>query len=211
MPLGRSFTHGPCTGSRLAGYRDEVNHPVPAYVRAVVGLTATADEALMRTLYEQHAAALLGYVLRLVGHDRAKAEDIVQETLVRAWRHPHALDTDRGDIRPWLFTVARRLVIDGVRASRSRPIEVPAQTSALEAVPNADNELDRVLEAWEIADAMGGLSAEHRAALLEVYYRGRTIAEAADILHVPAGTVKSRVFYALRAMRLRLEERGMTR
>jgi RNA polymerase sigma-70 factor (ECF subfamily) len=161
----------------------------------------------MRTLYEQHAAALLGYVLRLVGHDRARAEDIVQETLLRAWRHPDALTEDRGDIRPWLFTVARRLVIDGVRASRSRPTEVPAP--ALEAVPSADNELDRVLEAWEIADALGGLSPEHRAALLEVYYRGRTINEAAEKLHVPPGTVKSRVFYALRAMRLRLEERGM--
>ena len=128
-----------------------VNHPAAPYVRSGVGLTATADEALMRTLYEQHAAALLGYVMRLVNRDRARAEDIVQETLLRAWRHPDALTEDRGDIRPWLFTVARRLVIDGVRASRSRPTEVPAP--ALEAVPNADDELDRALESWEIADA----------------------------------------------------------
>jgi RNA polymerase sigma-70 factor (ECF subfamily) len=78
-------------------------------------------------------------------------------------------------------------------------------------VPSTDDQLDRVLEAWEISDALSGLSPEHRAALLEVHYRGRTVNEAAEILHVPPGTVKSRVFYALRAMRLRLEERGMTR
>lgn len=186
-----------------------MNHLGPVYVREVVGLTATADEELMRSLYEQHAAALLGYVVRLVGQDRARAEDIVQETLLRAWRHPDALAAERGAIRPWLFTVARRLVIDGVRASRSRPTEVAAPV--LEAVPSKDDELDRALEAWEIADALRGLSPEHRAALLEVHYRGRTIAEAADILHIPPGTVKSRVFYALRAMRLRLEEQGMAR
>jgi RNA polymerase sigma-70 factor (ECF subfamily) len=170
--------------------------------------TATSDEALMRSLYEQHAAALLGYVLRLVGQDRARAEDVVQETLVRAWRHPDALSPDRGEIRPWLFTVARRLVIDGVRAAHSRPTEIAAP--ALEAVPAGDD-LDRVLESWEVADALNGLSPEHRSALLEVYYRGRTVAEAAQVLKVPPGTVKSRVYYALRAMRLRLEERGLTR
>jgi RNA polymerase sigma-70 factor (ECF subfamily) len=174
-----------------------------------VGPTATADEALMRSLYEQHAAALLGYVLRLVGHDRSRAEDIVQETLVRAWRHPEALSADRGEIRPWLFTVARRLVIDGVRAAHSRPVEITAP--ALEAVPAADDDLDRILESWEVADALGGLSPEHRSALLEVYYRGRTVTEAAQVLKVPTGTVKSRVFYALRALRLRLEERGVAR
>jgi RNA polymerase sigma-70 factor (ECF subfamily) len=174
-----------------------------------MGQTATADEALMRTLYEQHASALFGYVMRLVDRDRARAEDVVQETLLRAWRHPEALTAERGEIRPWLFTVARRVVLDGVRARHSRPIEVSGPQ--LEAVPAQENDLDRVLEAWEMADAIAGLSPEHRSALLEVYYRGRSLAEAAQVLHVPTGTVKSRLYYALRALRLRLEERGVTR
>jgi RNA polymerase sigma-70 factor (ECF subfamily) len=163
----------------------------------------------MRTLYEQHAAALLGFVLRLVDHDRARAEDVVQETLLRAWRHPEALASDRGDIRPWLFTVARRLVIDGVRARGSRPTEVSAR--ALEAVPSNDDALDRMLETWEVSDALSTLTAEHRGVLLAVYYRGQSVAEASVALGIPPGTVKSRVFYALRALRLQLEERGMTR
>ena len=163
----------------------------------------------MRTLYEQHAPALFGFVLRLVEGDRARAEDVVQEALLRAWRHPEALTAEHGDVRPWLFTVARRLVIDGQRARRSRPTEVAAP--ALEAVPAENDDFERLLETWEIADALDGLSQEHRAVLLETYYRGRSVAEAAEVLQVPKGTVKSRVFYALRALRLRLEERGMTR
>jgi RNA polymerase sigma-70 factor (ECF subfamily) len=163
----------------------------------------------MRTLYEQHAAALFGFVLRLVSGDRARAEDVVQEALLRAWRHPEALTSEHGDVRPWLFTVARRIVIDGQRRRRSRPVEVPAP--ALEAVPAATDDVERLLESWEVAEALSGLSPEHRAVLLETYYRGRSVAETAEVLHVPQGTVKSRVFYALRALRLRLEERGMTR
>jgi RNA polymerase sigma-70 factor (ECF subfamily) len=178
-------------------------------VKKVVGTTATADEALMRTLYEQHAPALFGFVLRLVEGDRARAEDVVQEALLRAWRHPEALKAERGDVRPWLFTVARRLVIDGQRRRHSRPVEVDAP--ALEAVPAENDDFERLLETWEVADALRGLSPEHRAVLLETYYRGHSVAEAAEVLHVPRGTVKSRVFYALRALRLRLEERGMTR
>jgi RNA polymerase sigma-70 factor (ECF subfamily) len=164
----------------------------------------------MRTLYERHAPALFGFVLRLVDGDRARAEDVVQEALLRAWRHPEALSSEHGDVRPWLFTVARRLVVDGQRARRSRPQEVGA-VPALEAVPADNDDFERLLETWEVAEALNGLSPEHRAVLLETYYRGRSVAEAAEILHVPTGTVKSRAFYALRALRLRLEERGMAR
>ena len=165
----------------------------------------TADEALMRALYDAHAGPLLGYVLRLTGGDRFRAEDVVQETLVRAWRHPEALARAHGSIRPWLCTVARNLVIDGARARRSRPLEVGDE--ALAAVP-ADDTLERALLSWEIADALAGLRPDHRAVLIETYYRGRSVAEAAEVLGVPPGTVKSRSYYALRALRLALEERG---
>lgn len=166
----------------------------------------TADEALVRTLYAEHAGPLLAYAMRLT-HDRYRAEDVVQETLLRAWRHSEALDAARGSLRPWLFTVARNLVVDQHRARRARPTEVSSE--ALLGVPAAD-ELDRALQAWQIADAVATLSHEHRAVLIETYYRGRSVAEAAAALGIPAGTVKSRTFYALRALRLALEERGVT-
>ena len=67
--------------------------------------------ALMQQLHDEHAAALWGYCLRLTGHDRARAEDVAQETLLRAWRHFSVLDEARGSVRAWLFTVARYIVI----------------------------------------------------------------------------------------------------
>ena len=166
-----------------------------------------AEDAVLRALYDEHAAPLLAYALRLTGGDRGHSEDIVQETLLRAWRHPQALDPERGPVRSWLFTVARNIAVDAHRARRSRPHEVGDAPLAL--IPAGD-EIEQALDTWLVADALATLSADHRAVLVETYYRGRSVAEAASVLGNPAGTVKSRTFYALRALRLALEERGVT-
>lgn len=160
----------------------------------------------MRALYAEHGAALLGYSMRLTSGHRERAEDLVQETLIRAWRHPESLDPQRGAVRPWLFAVVRNLAVDAHRARLARPAETGDEPVA--DLP-ADDDLERALLAWEVADALARLSPEHRAALVEVYYRGHSVAEAAQVLGVPAGTVKSRTFYALRALRLVLEEKGL--
>ncbi|GII79672.1 RNA polymerase sigma factor [Sphaerisporangium rufum] len=163
----------------------------------------TADEQLIRTLFADHGGPLYGYALRLTG-DPGKAEDVVQETLLRAWRHPDALAGR--PVRAWLFTVARNLVVDHARARRSRPAETGDE--ALAVIP-AEDELERAVEAWGVADAIGALRPEHREVLLETYYRGRSVKEASEVLGIPPGTVKSRTYYALRALKLALEERGL--
>ncbi|MFC4035233.1 sigma-70 family RNA polymerase sigma factor [Streptomyces polygonati] len=162
---------------------------------------------MMRALYREHASALFAYVLRLVAGDRFLAEDIVQETLLRAWKSAASLDPAARSLRPWLVTVARRIVIDGHRSKQSRPQET--SPAALEQLP-AQDELERSLRLMTISDALQDLSAAHREALVQTYFRGRTVNEAADELGLPAGTVRSRVFYALRALRNALEERGVT-
>jgi RNA polymerase sigma-70 factor (ECF subfamily) len=166
-----------------------------------------ADEAaLMRQLHDEHAAALWRYCLRLVGHDRARAEDVVQETLLRTWRNRAVLDSPTPAVRAWLFTVARNIVIDEWRSRRSRN-ELPVAD-----VPEVDEPVDstdQLLLSWVVSEALTKLSTEHRAVLLECYYRGRPVAEAAERLGVPEGTVKSRTHYALRALRLALEELGV--
>ena len=165
------------------------------------------DPELLRVMFAEHGDALYAHALRLVSGDRHRAEDLVQETLLRAWRHPEALDPDRGSIRAWLFTTARNLAIDSWRRRSVRVAEVITDTVP---EPVTDDEADRTVEGWLIAEALGRLSDVHRQVLVECFYRGRSVAEAAARLGIPPGTVKSRTHYALRSLRLVLEEMGVT-
>src|SRR3954451_6343828 len=107
-----------------------------------------AEDAGLRVLYEQHAAPLLAYSLRLTAGDRGRAEDIVQETLLRAWRHPLALDPERGSVRSWLFTVGRTVAVDARRARKARPTEVGDEALAyLPAIDQIEQALDTLLVA----------------------------------------------------------------
>ncbi|MCA5894473.1 sigma-70 family RNA polymerase sigma factor [Isoptericola sp. NEAU-Y5] len=163
------------------------------------------DEELLEAIHGAHAAALHRYVARLVPQD-TDAQDVVQEALLRLWRHPDVLERPEESVRAWLFTVARHLVVDQLRSARHTRERATGQ------LPDT-GEPDRtqaVLDAWLVADALAGLSAEHRAVVVGAYYRGRSVAELADELDVPAGTVKSRMHYALRALRLALQEKGVT-
>jgi RNA polymerase sigma-70 factor (ECF subfamily) len=167
--------------------------------------------AVMRQLHDEHAAALWAFCLHLTGNDRARAEDVAQETLLRAWRNAKVLEETRGSVRSWLFTVARNIVIDEWRSRKVRN-EVPTDDVAELAGPaDAEDRTDQLLLSWVVAEALTQLSREHRAVLLECYYRGQSVAEASRRLGVPEGTVKSRTHYALRALRLSLEELGVSR
>jgi RNA polymerase sigma-70 factor (ECF subfamily) len=187
-----------------------VNLPGTASVVSDVEVIRTPDldEQLMRTACEQHADALWSFCLRLTRGDTGRAEDIVQETLLRAWRHSSVLGREPDGVRAWLFTVARNVAIDSWRARSVRP-EDSADPHELQVV--VSDRTDELLQQWLVVDALRSLSTEHRAAIVECYYGGRTVAEAAERLGVPSGTVKSRLHYGMRALRLALEERGVTR
>ena len=161
--------------------------------------------AVMQQLHDEHAAALWGYCLRLTSPDRARAEDVMQETLLRAWRNWERLEESHGSVRSWLYTVARNIVID---EWRTRPARSEVSVAEVPEVTGSDD-LDRLLQSWVVADALGALSAEHRAVVVECYYRGASVAQAAARLGIPEGTVKSRTHYALKALRLALNERGI--
>jgi RNA polymerase sigma-70 factor, ECF subfamily len=161
------------------------------------------DDAALRAMYDRYRGPLMGYVLRSVG-DYQQAEDIVQETMTRAWQKSDALRPE--DAGPWLFTVARNLVVSGFRRRGARPTEVPLGERDF---PTMTDDIDRVLQSWQVATALRGLSDEHRGVVIELFYRRRTVSEAAATLGVPVGTVKSRSYYALRALRVALEEQGV--
>ncbi|NJP33302.1 sigma-70 family RNA polymerase sigma factor [Micromonospora thermarum] len=182
--------------------------PAPGRHQAAPSAEASHSDHLVRLLYAEHAGPLLAFVMRLTGGDRQRAEDIVQETLLRAWRNAHRLGAQgQGSLRPWLVTVARRIAIDEHRSEQARPAETYDRD--LTAFAEADS-TDRVLRTMTVADALRTLSQSHREILVATYFRGRTVPEAAEELGLPLGTAKSRVYYALRALRTALQERGVT-
>jgi RNA polymerase sigma-70 factor (ECF subfamily) len=164
------------------------------------------DEALVHAVWSEHGRAMLAYATRLLG-ERAAAEDVVQEALIRAWRHPEVLTNGKGSTRGWLLTVVRNLVTDRIRARAVRPREVPEAPDA----PAVERDhADRVVASVTVLDALAGLSADHRGVLDQIYFQGRSLGEAATALGIPAGTVKSRSYYALRALRETLAGRDET-
>ena len=176
--------------------------------RTAIGRKAERiDEEALARLCDEHGAVLLAYATHLT-HDRGHAEDVAQETLLRAWTHPEALDPERGSTRAWLLTVARNVVRDQARARNARPLEV-TNTIPEARLGTVDDEIDLAVESWVVAEALAELTPDHRAVLVETFYRGRSVRQAATVLGVPDGTVKSRTFYALRALRVALTERGV--
>nr|WP_306434495.1 sigma-70 family RNA polymerase sigma factor [Actinomadura roseirufa] len=165
------------------------------------------EQVIVTELYGVYGRPLLSFVLRLTGGDRHWAEDVVQETMIRAWRGAHRLDAEAPSLLPWLATVARRIVIDDTRRRNARPRE--AGEGPLENLRVPDG-LEDLLRSVVVSDALLALSPAHREILEETFFRDRTVNEAARRLGIPVGTVKSRVYYALRALRVALEERGVT-
>ena len=164
------------------------------------------DVARLTALYDAHAASVWRYVVHLTG-DRAGADDVVQETLLRAWRSPRILEQDPATMRAWMITVARHLVVDEARSARRRheyPVADPP-----ERVTGDDS--DALFDAILIQEALATLTEDHRAVIVKAYYGGLSTAQAAAELDIPEGTVKSRLHYGLRALRLALQERGVTR
>ena len=170
---------------------------------------AQPDVVAVRALYDEYAAALWRYALRLTG-DRGRAEDVVQETLLRAWQHREVTNDSERSIRAWLFTVARNMIIDERRSSRFRN-EVRSLDDAAAPVHAGPDEVNSALDRMLIGDAMAQLSTEHRAVIRRSYYLGRTTAQIAEDLQIAEGTVKSRLHYALRALRRELQDKGVAR
>jgi RNA polymerase sigma-70 factor (ECF subfamily) len=168
---------------------------------------SSVDKAsALRELHDQHASALWRYAVYLT-RDASGAEDVVQETLLRAWRTPRILEQDPATARSWLFTVARNLVIDEARSARRRHefvVDEPPERPI-------DDRTDELFDSLLVGEALASLSADHREAIVRAYFGGRNTAELASELGIAEGTVKSRLHYGLRALRLALQEKGVTR
>lgn len=173
------------TGNRLLGGSDMAS-------------TTTDAQELLTRVHDRHAPALRVY---LGGFTRASgqgADDLLQETMIRVWRHLGDLPDEPEHARRWLFTVARNTGIDAVRRSRARP----AGAQLPDILPSSADEVTGIVVAMDsLRTALRSLSSEHRRVLTELYVDGHTISQTAQRLGVPVGTVKSRSFYALRSLR----------
>ncbi|CAN5614654.1 sigma-70 family RNA polymerase sigma factor [soil metagenome] len=170
--------------------------------------TTTAERDLMQALHDEHAAALWAFAVRLTGSDRSAAEDVVQETLFRAWKqtdNPVFYEEHSRAARSWLYTVARRIVIDEWRARSVRPERLVAELPERSTCDPAE----QLVESRLIADGLSKLTLEHRAVLVEMFYLRSSVREAAAHLGIAEGTVKSRTHYALRAFKLSMAEMGV--
>jgi RNA polymerase sigma-70 factor, ECF subfamily len=149
---------------------------------------------------------LVRFVLPMVNGDLQAAEDVVAETMLRGWQHAGELSREHAG--SWLHKVARNIAISGYhRRRRARVREVPLDENI---VPAIGDGLDGTVDVLLIASALTSLSAGHRRVIVELFYRQRSVAEVAALLAIPEGTVRSRCFYGLRALRRALEEQGIT-
>ncbi len=160
------------------------------------------DRETLRSAYVAHGGELLGFARRSL-HDVQLAEEAVQETFARAWRSWATFDRELGAVRAWLFAIERRVIIDLTR-QRSARATVPLETEPAA----AGDEFEHAMMGWQVEEAIRRLRPHHRDVLVKTYFHQRSSQELARELGIPEGTVRSRLFYALRSLRLTLDELG---
>ena len=164
-------------------------------------MPALTRERDVREAYAAHSGELYGFAMRSLS-DAGLAEEAVQETFLRAWKAGERFDPEIGSLRTWVFAILRNVVIDLGRARASRP------RVAEGGIEPSVEPLEQALLAWQVEEAMRRIGEDHRKVLLETHFRARPYAEVAEELGVPEGTIKSRVYYGLKALRVAMEEMG---
>lgn len=180
---------------------------VAAEAALVARLAGDGRREAMEALYDRYGARLYGLGLRLLG-DEGAAEELVQETFLRLWRGAEGYDPTIASVRTYLFTIARRVAVDARRRASARPATEGLEGD--EAAGVTDPEFDRLLVRLEVRDALSALSRKHREVLELHYSHDLTQQAIAERLVLPLGTVKTRTYHGLRALRLELEERGLS-
>jgi RNA polymerase sigma-70 factor (ECF subfamily) len=179
----------------------------PSDVQLIQRVRADETGEAMRTLYRSYCGELYGFALNALG-ERGAAEELVQEVFTRAWRHAGSYDAGRGSVRTWLYQIARHAIIDARRRASVRPgpaLHAPADSDGGEASPT----IEQAMLGWQVVSALERLTPEHRQVIRLAHFQGLTMREIAERCELPIGTVKSRTWYALRSLRLVLEEMGI--
>jgi RNA polymerase sigma-70 factor (ECF subfamily) len=169
-------------------------------------LRTSRGEETMRSLYRTYGGELYGFALNCLG-DRGLAEEVVQDVFTRVWRHAESFDPGRASFRTWIYGIARNAIIDLERRRSVRP--GLASREADDEIASTDDSIERALLGWQVSAALARLTPEHRQVIRLAHFQGMRLREIAELTGIPLGTVKSRVSYALRGLRLALEEMGV--
>lgn len=177
----------------------------------LVAQLAEGQAGAINELYDRYARPLYGLGMRLLG-DQGLAEEMVQDTFVRLWRSAPRFDPGQASVKTYIYTLARRAAIDLQRRPASRPVagadlEEVDQGATGPSDPTAD-QFDQLVSGLEIRAALETLKANHRQVLELYYLEDLPQAQIAERLGIPVGTVKTRTYYALRQLKLELEERS---
>lgn len=201
-------------GSESTAERDGLSDDVVADATLLRAVAERAPQAL-DAFYDRFARRAYALARRICV-DEALAEDVVQEVFLHVWRHPDRFDATRGSVATWLMTMVHHRAVDAVRREATRrkytvpPAEDGDEWSAQDRLPSGpgadEAALDRVV-AGHVREALGQLPTEQREALTLAYFGGFTQREVASIAGVPLGTVKSRMFTAVRTLRGLLDGR----
>ena len=157
---------------------------------------------VLREAFLTMGGEMLGFARKSL-FDGGLADDAVQETFARAWRSRKQFDPDKGSLRTWLFTIERRAIIDLMQKQvpHLTALDDPAEVATMDGLEDA-------IVSWQVGDALERLHADHRRVIHELYFNGRSGPEVAALLEIPEGTVRSRAFYALKSLRVLLNEEG---
>lgn len=155
---------------------------------------AAGDQLAMRTLYARHSVKAYRFVLRLVG-DASKAEDIVSEVFFDVWRQVGRFE-GRSQVGTWILAIARFKALTARRARRDEPLDHAMAESIADGADDPEACIQKKDDGALLRACIAQLSADHRAVIDLVYYHGKSVEEAAEILGVPRNTVKTRMFYA---------------
>jgi RNA polymerase sigma factor (sigma-70 family) len=196
--------------------------PTPRWFR-IPGVVSSAlsDEALLSGLAAGDAdaataftrrfqARVYGLVLTIV-RDEGTAEDVAQETFVRAWKHARTYDPRRGRVATWLLTIARNLAIDVIRVRTVEPLDPDLVANKLQQAGVAGGPADQGFppdERERVRGAIAELPPDQRRALFLATYLGRTAQEIGELEAIPLGTAKTRIRAAMLKLRDSLEARN---
>ncbi|MEU3985293.1 sigma-70 family RNA polymerase sigma factor [Streptomyces sp. NPDC026672] len=165
------------------------------------------SEKGVRAAYREYGGELLGFARNALG-DSQLAEEVVQEVFLRAWRASDSFDSRRGSLRTWLYAIARNAIVDARRRREARPAVAHAEDVERENTGADVDPYDQLLARIELREALDRLCPEHREVIIEVYFLGRTCADLADELGIPASSARSRLYHGIRALRGILDENG---